>query len=191
MANALRTGDVESATEMARMARRGSEIRGDGSLTESLATSSVPIPRRRSRRRLSRKSYSFRSDRQRPPARDERDPDFVAPLALSDEEASGAGGDQPGGSGSGGPPDGGGGGDGFPPEMQAVPVPEEEPPQPPSQTIMRRFFAYIRFGWAFLESSMVSMTAYLNKFSRDYRHVSRCLAEEKQELKVKESTKLN
>jgi hypothetical protein len=64
MASALRTGDVDAATEMARLARRQSDIR-DGSLTESTTgTASLSVQRRMSKKRLSRKSYSFRSDRQ-------------------------------------------------------------------------------------------------------------------------------
>lgn len=57
-------------------------------------------------------------------------------------------------------------------------------PPPPSPTIMRRIIGYIRFAWAILESLMVSATTWLNKFSKDYRHVSKCLAKEKLVLKV-------
>jgi len=49
---------------------------------------------------------------------------------------------------------------------------------------MRRIIGYIRFAWAILESLMVSATTWLNKFSKDYRHVSKCLAKEKLVLKV-------
>lgn len=184
MASALKTGDVESATEMARMARRGSEMHDEGSLTESTtATSSAPMQRRRSRRRLSRKSHSFRSDRQRQREDTDPDPEIVAPLAMSDEEPSGAprAGDQSGGGGG----DGGGGPPGGEPVQAEDPPQPPPPPPPPKATYMRRFLGYLRFSWAFLESMMVSMTAYMNKFSRDYRHVSRCLAEEKRQLKVR------
>jgi hypothetical protein len=40
------------------------------------------------------------------------------------------------------------------------------------------------FVWAFIQSSMVSMTNFLNKYSRDYRYVIRVLAKEKKFLKV-------
>lgn len=53
-----------------------------------------------------------------------------------------------------------------------------------SPTIMRRIIGYIRFAWAIMESLMVSATTWLNKFSKDYRHVSKCLAREKLVLKV-------
>lgn len=58
MSSALKS-DVESATEMARLARRSSEVR-EGSITESIGlppgTSGGSIIRRRSRRKMSRKS---------------------------------------------------------------------------------------------------------------------------------------
>ncbi len=109
---------------------------------------------------------------------------MTAPLAVSDGEGpisyaeTGVRGDD-GGFPRGG--DGGGPGDQDP---SGVPLAEPPPPPPPRPTLMRRVLGYLRFAWAFLESVMISMTTYLNKFSRDYRHVSRCLAEEKQQLKV-------
>lgn len=58
MSSALKS-DVESATEMARLARRSSEAR-EGSITESLGqtpgTAGGSLIRRRSRRKMSRKS---------------------------------------------------------------------------------------------------------------------------------------
>ncbi|XP_015610142.1 piezo-type mechanosensitive ion channel component isoform X3 [Cephus cinctus] len=44
---------------------------------------------------------------------------------------------------------------------------------------------YFKFAWAFLNSSMVSMTRYLNQYSRDYRYIRKVLAKEKKILKGK------
>ena len=100
-----------------------------------------------------------------------------APLATSDGEGPSSAADA------------GGGGDREQPSTSsqaAAGIPEEtqEPRPPPRSTFMRRLLNYLRFTWAFLESVMISATNYLNKFSRDYRHVSKCLAEEKLRLKV-------
>ena len=46
------------------------------------------------------------------------------------------------------------------------------------------FFTYFKFLWAILNSSMVSMTRYLNRFSSDYRYIRKVLAKEKKILKV-------
>ena len=65
MSSALKT-DVESATEMARLARRSSEARDRdvGSLTDSTTGQTSGPSRRRSKKRLSKRSaLSFRSDR--------------------------------------------------------------------------------------------------------------------------------
>jgi len=59
------------------------------------------------------------------------------------------------------------------------------PPTPPP-TMLRRIISYIRFSWAVLESVMISMAGWLNKYSKDYRHVSRCLTKEKQTLKERD-----
>lgn len=46
------------------------------------------------------------------------------------------------------------------------------------------FLTYFRFIWAFINSTMVSMTRYLNRYSNDYRYVRKVLAKEKKLLKV-------
>jgi hypothetical protein len=51
-------------------------------------------------------------------------------------------------------------------------------------TVWKRLFGYMRFSWALVESLMVSMTSWLDKFSRDYRHVSKCLTKERSAMKV-------
>ncbi|CAG7819154.1 unnamed protein product [Allacma fusca] len=185
MSSALKT-DVESATEMARLARRSSEARDRdvGSLTDSTTgATSTAAGRRRSKKRASKRSaLSFRSDRRRSTRARGVDPyaDLSAPLAVSDGE---------GGSSA---AEAGGGGDGEQPStsFQDPPAAIESqpgaPPQVPRTTFMRRLLNYLRFTWAFLESIMISATNYLNKFSRDYRHVSKCLAEEKLRLKEQE-----
>lgn len=43
---------------------------------------------------------------------------------------------------------------------------------------------YIKFLWAILNSTMVSMTKYLNRFSNDYRYIRKVLTKEKKLLKV-------
>ena len=47
------------------------------------------------------------------------------------------------------------------------------------------FFTYFKFIWAFLNSTMVSMTRCLNRYSNDYRYVRKILAKEKKLLKVR------
>ncbi|XP_016841730.1 piezo-type mechanosensitive ion channel component isoform X3 [Nasonia vitripennis] len=47
------------------------------------------------------------------------------------------------------------------------------------------FLTYFRFIWAFINSTMVSMTRYLNRYSNDYRYVRKVLAKEKKLLKAK------
>jgi hypothetical protein len=56
--------------------------------------------------------------------------------------------------------------------------------KPPAPNMLRKLFGYIRFAWALVESVMVSLTTWMNKFSKDYRHVSKILATEKAVLKV-------
>ncbi|KAJ8687309.1 hypothetical protein QAD02_023103 [Eretmocerus hayati] len=47
------------------------------------------------------------------------------------------------------------------------------------------FFTYFKFLWAFLNSIMVSMTRYLNRYSSDYRYIRKVLSKEKKILKAK------
>jgi hypothetical protein len=51
-------------------------------------------------------------------------------------------------------------------------------------TLPQKIVLGLLFVWAFIQSSMVSMTNFLNKYSRDYRYVIRVLAKEKKFLKV-------
>ncbi|XP_058794046.1 piezo-type mechanosensitive ion channel component isoform X2 [Phymastichus coffea] len=44
---------------------------------------------------------------------------------------------------------------------------------------------YFKFSWAFINSTMVSLTKYLNRYSNDYRYVRKVLAKEKRLLKAK------
>ncbi|XP_068903610.1 piezo-type mechanosensitive ion channel component isoform X7 [Tenebrio molitor] len=50
-------------------------------------------------------------------------------------------------------------------------------------TLPQKIVLGLLFVWAFIQSSMVSMTNFLNKYSRDYRYVIRVLAKEKKFLK--------
>ena len=45
---------------------------------------------------------------------------------------------------------------------------------------------YFKFVWVIVNSTMVSMTKYLNRFSRDYRYIRKVLSKEKKILKVSE-----
>lgn len=68
----------------------------------------------------------------------------------------------------------------------------EEPDIPGQKiSIWRRLYGYLLFGWALIESIMVSMTSWLDKFSKDYRHVSKCLTKERREMKVQPSTNMS
>uniref|UniRef100_A0A1B6DCY7 Uncharacterized protein n=1 Tax=Clastoptera arizonana TaxID=38151 RepID=A0A1B6DCY7_9HEMI len=49
----------------------------------------------------------------------------------------------------------------------------------------QKIITFLKFIWAFLNSVMISLTKFLNKFSRDYRYVIRTLAIEKKQLKGK------
>ncbi|XP_046404278.1 piezo-type mechanosensitive ion channel component isoform X3 [Ischnura elegans] len=49
----------------------------------------------------------------------------------------------------------------------------------------RRIWTFMKFFWALIESLMVSATQWLNRFSRDYRYIARCLGREKKLLKEK------
>jgi len=61
---------------------------------------------------------------------------------------------------------------------------DEGEKKPPPPNLLRKILGYIRFAWALVESVMVSLTTWMNKFSKDYRHVSKILATEKSVLKV-------
>ncbi|KAK7789716.1 hypothetical protein R5R35_007290 [Gryllus longicercus] len=61
--------------------------------------------------------------------------------------------------------------------------PEEEDEKSPN--IWHKIVTFLKFAWAFVESAMVSMTIYLNRFSRDYRYVRKVLTVEKKMLKEK------
>nr|CAH7742358.1 unnamed protein product [Callosobruchus chinensis] len=52
------------------------------------------------------------------------------------------------------------------------------------ETIGRKILQILLFIWAFLESSMISLTNFLNRYSRDYRYVLKVLSKEKKILKV-------
>lgn len=43
---------------------------------------------------------------------------------------------------------------------------------------------YFQFVWVIINSTLISMTKYLNQFSRDYRYIRKILAMEKKILKV-------
>ncbi|ODM97774.1 Piezo-type mechanosensitive ion channel component 2 [Orchesella cincta] len=164
MSSALKS-DVEQATEMARLARRSSVI-GEGSITESIGagptTTGGSLIRRRSRKKLSRRGTAQRKV---------STADHDAPLAGAEDYSYYAG----AAAGS----------------DDEIAVEEQTPKPPPSPTIMRRIIGYIRFAWAILESLMVSATTWLNKFSKDYRHVSKCLSREKLLLKEQELNQLS
>ncbi|XP_043467301.1 piezo-type mechanosensitive ion channel component isoform X6 [Leptopilina heterotoma] len=49
---------------------------------------------------------------------------------------------------------------------------------------------YFKFLWAILNSTMVSMTKYLNRFSNDYRYIRKVLTKEKKLLKTKPDFKM-
>lgn len=56
--------------------------------------------------------------------------------------------------------------------------------KPEEESLVNKIITFIKFLYAFVNSCMVTMTRYLNKFSRDYRYVMRTLAIEKKLLKV-------
>ena len=57
-------------------------------------------------------------------------------------------------------------------------------------TLKDRIHLALLFIWAFIQSTMVSLTNFLNRYSRDYRYVLRVLAQEKKYLKVFFSTRM-
>lgn len=44
---------------------------------------------------------------------------------------------------------------------------------------------WLVFIWAFIESGMISLTHFLNRYSRDYRYVLKTLGKERKMLKVR------
>lgn len=52
-------------------------------------------------------------------------------------------------------------------------------------SVIGKIVTFLKFVGAFINSVMVTLTRYLNKFSRDYRYVMRTLAIEKKQLKVR------
>ncbi|KAJ8926339.1 hypothetical protein NQ314_021304 [Rhamnusium bicolor] len=77
-------------------------------------------------------------------------------------------------------------------------LPEDEDPQPgtskdediseltePKDTLGQKVLNFLLFIWAFIESAMISLTNFLNIYSRDYRYVLKVLAKEKKILKEK------
>lgn len=47
------------------------------------------------------------------------------------------------------------------------------------------FSTYFKFLWVMINSTLISMTKYLNRFSHDYRYIRKVLAKEKKTLKVR------
>lgn len=77
-------------------------------------------------------------------------------------------------------------------------LPEDEDPQPgtskdediseltePKETIGKKIINSLLFVWAFIESVMISLTNFLNTYSRNYRYVLKVLKQEKKILKEK------
>ncbi|XP_037284739.2 piezo type mechanosensitive ion channel component isoform X2 [Rhipicephalus microplus] len=64
-------------------------------------------------------------------------------------------------------------------------LPEGAAQQPPVEdTYAERIRSLLAFGWALLDSMLISATAKLNSVSRDYRYVARKLADEKRIVKA-------
>jgi len=51
-------------------------------------------------------------------------------------------------------------------------------------SVGQRIWLMVKFAWAFVESTMVTLTRHLNRVSRDYRYVMEVLTLEKKMLKV-------
>jgi hypothetical protein len=51
-------------------------------------------------------------------------------------------------------------------------------------SVGQRIWLMVKFAWAFVESTMVTLTRRLNHISRDYRYVIEVLTLEKKMLKV-------
>lgn len=49
------------------------------------------------------------------------------------------------------------------------------------------FVTYFKFLVVMINSGLISMTKYLNRFSRDYRYIRKVLAKEKKLLKVQKT----
>ncbi|XP_049822868.1 piezo-type mechanosensitive ion channel component isoform X3 [Aethina tumida] len=58
----------------------------------------------------------------------------------------------------------------------------EPPPQP---TLRDRLLRYAKLCWMYVEGAMVSVTNFLNRYSKDYRYIIRVLSKEKKILKEK------
>ncbi|XP_066250610.1 piezo-type mechanosensitive ion channel component isoform X3 [Euwallacea similis] len=55
--------------------------------------------------------------------------------------------------------------------------------QPREYSLLQRAVHWIVFIWAFIESGMISLTHFLNRYSRDYRYVLKTLGKERKMLK--------
>lgn len=53
------------------------------------------------------------------------------------------------------------------------------------------FSTYFKFLLVMINSTLISMTKYLNRFSHDYRYIRKVLAKEKKTLKVCTHTQIN
>ncbi|XP_043288582.1 piezo-type mechanosensitive ion channel component isoform X3 [Venturia canescens] len=62
---------------------------------------------------------------------------------------------------------------------------DEEPEGDPDKQKSVSLLTYLKFVLVILNSTMVSMTKYLNRFSRDYRYIRKVLTKEKRILKAK------
>ncbi|KAK8785710.1 hypothetical protein V5799_007925 [Amblyomma americanum] len=63
-------------------------------------------------------------------------------------------------------------------------APQECQPLPAEDTYAERIRSLLAFGWALVDSMLISATAKLNSVSRDYRYVARKLADEKRIVKA-------
>ncbi|XP_030761127.1 piezo-type mechanosensitive ion channel component isoform X3 [Sitophilus oryzae] len=57
--------------------------------------------------------------------------------------------------------------------------------EPREYTLFQKSMHWLVFIWAFIESGMISLTNFLNRYSRDYRYVLKTLGKERQTLKEK------
>ncbi|KAL1491500.1 hypothetical protein ABEB36_012089 [Hypothenemus hampei] len=55
--------------------------------------------------------------------------------------------------------------------------------QPKEYTLFQKCMHWLIFIWAFIESGMISLTRFLNRYSRDYRYVLKTLGKERKMLK--------
>lgn len=56
-------------------------------------------------------------------------------------------------------------------------------------SLFQKSVHWLVFIWAFIESGMISLTHFLNRYSRDYRYVLKTLGKERKMLKVRFSLK--